>query len=226
MKVAIHQPNYLPWMGYIDKISKVDIMVFLDDVQYSNEGGHNRNLIKTSNGMQFLTVPVEQHLGDKINQVKTKDELPWKKKHLKSIEMNYRRSPYFDEVYPIMETLLNQSYDNIAQMNAFIIMRWCSLFGIEAEFKWASDFPLESVREEKVIDICCLLNADCYLSGNGARAYQIDDHFTDRGIQLFYQEYVPIVYPQLWGNFVKNLSALDYIMNCGFSYEVRVNGDK
>jgi hypothetical protein len=217
MKVGIHQPNYLPWMGYIDKIASTDVFVFLDDAQYSNEGGHNRNLIKTSNGKQFLTVPVEQHLGDKINQIRTKDKLPWKKKHLKSIEFNYKRAPYFIEVFPVMEKLLNESYTNIAEMNAAIIKEWCRLFGINTDFKWSSDLNLESLREEKVIDICCMIGANCYISGNGAKAYQVSAHFEQHGIKLIYQNYEPLVYPQLWGEFQVNMSALDYIMNCGFN---------
>lgn len=218
MKVAIHQPNYLPWMGLIHKIASVDIFVFLDDAQYSNEGGHNRNLIKTSNGKHYLTVPVEQHLGDKINQIKTKDDLLWKKKHLKTIEMNYKKASYFNETYSVLESLLSIPYYNIAEMNATIIKKWCELFGIQTEFKYSSKMHLDSSRETKVIDICCLLKADCYVSGNGARAYQVSSHFEQNGVNLVYQQYVPLVYPQLWGEFAANLSALDYIMNCGFNF--------
>jgi hypothetical protein len=216
MKIAIHQPNYIPWMGYIDKIANVDTFVFLDAVQYSNLGDHNRNLIKTSTGQSLLTAPVEQHLGDSINQVKTKDNLNWKKKHLKTIEMNYKRAPYFNEVYPIMEKLINKSYNNIAEMNAAIIIEWSKQFEINTEFIWSSELELNNVREDMVIDICNLLNADCYLSGNGARAYQVAENFKKKGIELRYQTYEPIEYNQLWGEFIKNMSALDYIMNCGF----------
>jgi hypothetical protein len=217
LKIAIHQPNYLPWMGYIDKIANVDAFVFLDDVQYSNEGGHNRNLIKTPSGKHFLTVPVEQHLGDKINQVRTKDELSWKKKHLKSLEMNYKKASFFNEAFPVMESLINKTYGNIAEMNATIIIEWCKLFGISTKFLWSSDLQLDSAREDKVIDICCKLGADCYVSGNGARVYQVKDHFEQRGIILSYQTYEPLLYPQLWGEFIINMSAIDYIMNCGFN---------
>lgn len=216
MKVAIHQPNYLPWMGYIDKIANADIFVFLDDVQYSNEAGHNRNLIKVHNGTQYLTVPVEQHLGDNINQIRTKDEIPWKKKHLKSIELSYKRASHFNEVFPVMETCINKSYSNIAEMNANIIMEWCRLLGIKTKFTWASEYKLDSTREDKVIDICCLLGADEYISGNGARVYQDPEHFEQRGIKLEYQKFTPLTYPQLWGEFIINMSALDYFMNCGF----------
>lgn len=216
MRVAIHQPNYLPWMGYIQKIASVDIFIFLDDVQYSNEGGHNRNLIKTPNGKLFLTVPVDYHLGNKINEVITKDNLLWKEKHLKTIAMSYKKAPYFKECYLMMENLLLTSYENIAELNAAIIVEWCRRFGITTEFKWASSMELYSTREDKVIDICSKLSADCYYSGNGARSYQVEEHFTNKNIKLEYQNYKPLFYPQLWGDFEFNLSALDYMMNCGF----------
>lgn len=216
MKVAIHQPNYLPWLGYIHKIKCADVFVFLDDVQYSNQGGHNRNLIKTPSGKAYLTVPVEQHLGDKITQVRTKDELGWKEKHLHFIRLNYQTAQYFSTIYPIIEELLAPSYQNIAEMNIAMITKWSRMFGFQTEFIRSSEFNITSLREQKVLDICKLLGADCYISGNGARVYQDENHFKEHGIQLYYQEYKPVKYPQLWGDFIENMSALDYLMNCGF----------
>lgn len=218
MKVAIHQPNYLPWMGYFEKIASADIFVFLDNVQYSNQGGHNRNLIKASGEKKYLTIPVEQHLGDKINEVRTKDELDWKKKHLDLIRKSYKEAPCFNLIYLMMEELLQLSYKNIAEMNSAIIIRWSKMFGLQTEFQYSSDYPIDSSRENRIFDICSLLGADTYISGNGARAYQEESHFEKRGIKLTYINYQPIVYPQIGGAFIENLSALDYLMNCGFSY--------
>ncbi len=218
MKIAIHQPNYLPWMGYFEKIASVDVFVFLDDVQYSNQGGHNRNVIKSPNGKKYLTVPVEQHLGDKINEVRTKDELDWKKNHLDIIQKNYQTAPYFYNIYPVLEELYHQSYKNIAEMNSTIIRKWCQMLGLKAEFKFSSEFRLSSTRENRILDICTMLGANNYISGNGARVYQNENNFKSRGILLSYQSYQAKVYPQLWGEFIENLSALDYFMNCGISY--------
>lgn len=217
MKVAIHQPNYLPWIGYIEKIASVDVFVFLDDVQYSNQGGHNRNLIKTSEGKKYLTVPVEKHWVDKINEVRTKDETDWKKHHLDIIQRNYQKAPYFNHIYPVLEELFHPSYKNIAEMNSTILCKWSQMLGLKTEFKFSSEYQLSSTRENRILDICTILGADIYISGNGARAYQNENNFQSRGILLTYQNYKPIVYPQLWGDFIENLSALDYFMNCGFT---------
>lgn len=216
MIVSIHQPNYIPWLGLIDQIYHCDKYVFLDDVMYSNTGDHNRNKIKGSSGIVRLSVPVEQHMGDIICNVRTRDELKWKEKHLKTLEMSYKRAPHFQEVFAEYSDLLCRSYPNLAEMNESIIMWMTTRFGIEREFIKSSDLHISTVKEERVLDICEKLNADTYLSGNGARAYQDINDFTNRGLQLRYQSYQPIVYPQLWGDFIPNLSALDYIMNCGF----------
>ena len=92
MKISIHQPDYISYLGYFYKISKSDIFVFLDDAQFSNDNMHHWNRIKTPQGECRLKIPVEQHLGDPINRVRTKDELKWKQKHLKTLEMNYTKS--------------------------------------------------------------------------------------------------------------------------------------
>lgn len=219
MRIAIHQPNYLPWMGYFEKIASVDVFVFLDDVQYSNQGGHNRNIIKSPKGKKYLTIPVEQHLGDKINEVATKDENDWKKNHLAIIQKNYKSAPYFNKVYSVLEEILYPSYKSIAEMNSAIIRKFCQMLGLNTEFRFSSEYHLSSSREHRILDICTRLGADSYLSGNGARVYQEEINFINRGIQLLYQSYQPKEYPQLWGDFIGNLSAIDYYMNCGISMD-------
>ena len=217
MKVAIHQPDYMPWLGYFYKMSLCDKFVFLDDAQYSTDNIHNWNRIKTPQGELRIKIPVEQKLGYKILEVRTKDELKWKIKHLKNIESFYKRAPFFQEIFPQLETLFKPEYSNLADMNIEIIKWFANHLGITAKFYRSSDFHLNTKREEHVIDICVLLDADVYLSGQGAKAYQIEDHFTDKGIQLKYINFKQTPYEQLWGkDFLPSMSALDYVMNCGF----------
>lgn len=216
MIVAIHQPDYIPYWGYFYKIACCDTFVFLDDCQYSSDNMHHWNRIKTPQGEMRLKIPVENHLGYLIRQVRTKDELGWKEKHLKALVMNYSRAPYFHEIYPWFKALLEISYPNLAEMNIAVNTMICGGFGFAPRFIRSSELGISSVREERVIEICTRLGGAVYLSGNGARAYQVEEHFTERGVALCYTEYRNVEYPQLWGNFVPNMSILDYLFNCGF----------
>jgi hypothetical protein len=219
MNVAIHQPDYIPWLGLFYKMYLSDVFIHLDDAQYSNEAAHNFNTIKTAQGAYRLKFPVEQHLGDLINQVRPRYELKWREKHLKTLEMNYTKAKYFKEVYPGIKEVFMVDYANVADLNIAINEYIAGQFGIKPKFIKASQFGFETKREEKVIDLCVAVGGTRYISGNGARVYQEESHFTDRGVELSYLDYKPIVYPQLWKEFLPCMSALDYIFNCGYDWE-------
>jgi hypothetical protein len=216
--ISVHQPNYIPWLGYFYKISQSDCFVFLDDAQFSNEGMHNFHYIKTPQGPLRLKIPVQQTLGDKINEVRTKDELDWKAKHLKLIETNYIKAKFFEETYCDLRSLFLQEYGSLAAMNSEIIRFISFKFGIYVEFMNASDLRISAAREEKILDLCSDLKADVYYSGTGARSYQKEENFYKRGIQLRYSEFKTFEYTQLWNGFCKNVSIIDYIMNCGYDW--------
>ncbi|MBQ7725872.1 MAG: WbqC family protein [Clostridia bacterium] len=228
MIVSIHQPDYISYLGYFYKVSKSDAFVFLDDAQFSNDNMHHWNRIKTPQGECRLKIPVEQHLGDLINKVRTKDELKWKEKHLKTLEMNYKKAPFFEEVFSVFSELLLKEYPSLAQLNIAINTWIIQGFGFEAKLYRSSEMPIHTVREERVIDIVKALDGDVYISGNGAKAYQVDEHFTEKGIRLVYTDYQPIVYQQLWkkAGFLPYMSVLDYLFNCGFNWEYVENAVK
>jgi len=217
---AIHQPNYIPWLGYFYKIYKADVFIFQDDVQFSNKGMHNYHNIKSQDGLLRLKIPVEGKFGSNINEFRTKDELNWKQKHLKLIEVNYRDAKYFDEVYSDLVLLLNQEYSNLAVLNSTIITFICTKLSITASLINSSDLNLTTKREEKVIDSVKATEGDIYFSGTGARAYQKEENYNAQGIQLMYSDYQPFSYPQLWGAFESNVSIVDYLMHCGFRWDI------
>lgn len=221
MIVSIHQPDYIPWLGLYYKIAHSDVFVYLDDAQYSNEADHNVNKIKTPQGTLKLKVPVEQHLGDLICDVRTKDELKWKEKHLKTIQMNYAKAPYFSETYPGFAEVIQSHHGTIAELNMKINEYICSGFGFTTKILKSSDMGINSAREERVIDICLQVGGTEYLSGNGARVYQTEEHFTERGLKLTYLDYKPVEYKQLWPKvgFLPYMSVLDYVFNCGFDWD-------
>lgn len=218
MVVAIHQPNYIPYIGLFYKIMESDVFVFLDDAQFSKGNVHERNIVKSMKGECRLKIPVEYRFGDSIMKVRTKDELNWKEKHLKTLEDNYRLSKNFDEVYDMFSGLIEKDYSNLAEMNIAIITEICKSLEISTKFVRSSQLDVAGAKEERVIAICEKLGASEYISGNGARVYQEEEHFTSRGIKLTYSRYKPFEYPQLWSNdFLPNASILDYLFNCGFT---------
>lgn len=223
MIVSIHQPDYIPYIGYFYKIYKSDIFVFLDDAQFSNDNMHHWNRIKTPQGECRLKIPVDYEFGDSITEVRTKDELKWKEKHLKTIEMNYKKAKYFDDFFPSFKEILMSDYSSLAEQNIALNKFICNKIGIKTIFKRSSEMEITSRKEERVIDICADFNADEYISGNGAKAYQKDEDFSNRGVKLTYTKYQPFEYQQLWKEFIPNLSVIDYIMNMGYDWEKVVN---
>ena len=217
--IAIHQPNYLPWLGYFYKIYQSDVFVFLDDVQYSNKGMHNYTYLKTSNGPYRLKYPVNQKFGDTINQVTSKDQINWKKNHLDTIAVNYKRAPHFEEIFEDYKNILGQHYKDIVELNTSFIKFFANKLGITTQFVRSSELNIASSRTEKIIDICKALAGNIYYSGTGAKAYQKNEDFDSQGIELRYSVFKPVEYPQLWGDFQSNVSALDYFMNCGYDFE-------
>lgn len=217
--VSIHQPNYIPWLGYFYKIYQADHFVFLDDVQFSNEGMHNYHYIKTPQGSFRLKIPVLWNFGMKVGEVKTKDDMGWKEKHLKTLLTNYKRAKYFDVIYEDFAALLKMEYQNLAAMNEAIIVSICQKLGINKQFIRSSSLNLESSNEERIIDICKSLGCKTYYSGTGAKNYQNEENFNKNGILLEYSHFKPFLYPQQWDGTQTNVTILDYLMNCGYDWE-------
>lgn len=225
--VSIHQPNYIPWLGYFYKIARSDIFVFLDDAQFSNSGAHNYHNIKTPQGKLRLKIPLEYKLGDNINEVRTKDELGWKKDHLNKIRLNYKKAPYFEEIFNDFELELNKKYKNLSELNTEIVKFICAKFNFKTNYISASELNLNSSREEKVIDICNELDATIYLSGTGAKAYQVEENFINKGLTLEYSDFKPIAYKQLWNtDFLISVSIIDFLMNYGYDWDFVITNMK
>ena len=219
MIISIHQPDYIPYMGYFYKIAQSDVFVFLDDAQFSSDNMHHWNRIKTPQGECRLKIPVENKLGYKINQVRTKDELNWKEKHLKTIEMNYSKALYFKDIFPQIKEIILSTYTSLADQNIAINMFICKGFCLNKKFISSSELGINTTKETRVIDICKALGGTKYISGNGAKAYQINEHFEQRNLELVYTDYKPFEYLQVWKEFTPNMSILDYIFNCGFDWD-------
>ncbi|MCX7715860.1 MAG: WbqC family protein [Endomicrobia bacterium] len=222
MKVAIHQPQYLPWSGYFNKILQCDIFVFLDDVQYKKNEWQNRNRIKSVNGELWLTVPVHYKFGQKINEIEIDNKIFWRKNHLKTIKVNYNKSKFFTEFYPYIEKLLNKEYKKLVEINIESINMVLSYLGIKKEIKLSSELKVEGEKTQRLINICKKLSADIYISGIGAKEYIVVEEFQKNNIKVIFQNYTTPEYPQLFGSFIPNLSIIDMIFNVGREKTVKL----
>ena len=217
-RVAILQSNYIPWKGYFDMIAAVDEFILYDDMQYTRRDWRNRNQIKTPQGVQWLTVPVQ--VKGKYDQ-KIKDTLidgtDWAIAHWKALVQNYRRAPHFDEVAIWLEPLyIAESYTHISQLNRRFIEAVCHYLGIKTVISDSWDYTLLDGKTERLADLCKQAGGTEYISGPAARDYVAEKVFADMGLKLTWFDYIGYPkYPQLWGEFSHGVTILDLLFNCG-----------
>ncbi len=215
MIAAIHQPQYLPWLGYFDKIDQADVFCFLDDVQYKKNEWQNRNRIKTAQGWQWLTVPVHYRFPQKINQVMIDARAPWRKRHLHAISTNYRKARYFDLYLPFFEGIYNKSWKYLSDLNINVVEGVCGLLGIKKRVVTSSAMKLREDPTDRLVDICLHLGADVYLAGAAGADYMDLRRFEEHGIAVRFQSFSHPTHPQLFGGYISHLSVVDLLMNCG-----------
>lgn len=218
MIVSIHQPAYIPWMGYFDKIAKSDIHIFLDDVEYSKNNFFNRNKIKTPIGWMWLTIPVNYKNGQKICETKISNSFDWKRKHLTAIQANYSNAKYFSKYSCELKECYNIEAMYLSDFTINMNMIIADLLDINVKFVKASDLNAQGSKNERLINLCKSVAGDTYLSGQGAKEYMDDQLFLNNGINVIYQDFTPPRYEQLWDDFIPNMSIMDYIFNCGVEY--------
>lgn len=216
-KIAMLQPNYIPWKGVFDLINRVDIFVFYDDVQYTSKDWRNRNKIKTSNGEIWLSVPVKQNRHQLIYEAQIDTTTDWQTKHFKSIKLSYQKAPHYkDYEYLIEEIYLKTKWKYISELNIFSTKIIAEALGIQTIWKVARELNMSGNKEgEKIIKICNALKANHFINGPSAKTFINEELFTMNHIQLEYIEYAYQEYPQLHGRFSHNVSILDLIFNCG-----------
>jgi len=217
-KIAITQSNYIPWKGYFDMIAAVDELILYDDMQFTRRDWRNRNQIKTSQSVQWLTVPVK--VKGKYHQSIRETELDgnnWQLDHWKALMQNYRRAPYFNEIASWLEALyLTASYTHLSVLNRNFIEAVCEYLGIKTVIKNSWDYNLTDGKTERLAHLCLQAGATEYISGPAAKDY-IEEHiFIENNIKLTWFDYAGYPeYPQLWGEFVHPVSILDLLFNCG-----------
>lgn len=218
-KIAILQPNYIPWKGTFDLINQVDVFVFYDDVQYTVKDWRSRNRIKTQSGDIWLSVPVI-HKGRR-NQLIYEAEIDtssnWQKAHFKSLSIAYKKAPYYDKYsYLFDEIYRNNEWTNIADLNIFTTKLISNALGIKTDFYRSKDLSLNGSKNgDKVIKICKILECNHFINGPSAKAFMDHSLFEDCKIKLSYIEYDYLEYTQLYGEFNHFVTVLDVLFNCG-----------
>ena len=216
MIVAVHQPQFLPWLGYFDKIHRADIFCYLDNVQFKKNDWQNRNRIKNAQGWQWLTVPVHFRFPQKIKEVAIDNAVAWTTKHLRALTTNYSQAPYFKRYAPIFEQTYSQEWELISDLNIYLIQQLRNALDLDRRptFK-ASEFDLREDPTDRLIDICKALYADTYLSGQDGINYMDLERFRQNGIRVVFQKFNHPVYTQIFNDFQSHMSVVDLLFNCG-----------
>jgi len=218
MIIAISQPMLFPWVGMLEQIRMADTFVYYLDVQFSKGSFVNRVQIKTSRGMNWLTVPLHGlRLGQKINEVKINDQNNWRNEHLQMLSDAYAGSPYVSEMLNLVKSVYARDYENIGSLSEASELALCGYFGIDDGGKFLSSEKLGigGAGSRRVLDIVLALDGDTYLTGHGASKYLDHEGFERSGVRVEYMDYARTPYPQLYGEFTPYVSALDLIANTG-----------
>jgi len=218
MKVAIHQPQYLPWLPYFKKIEESDVFIFLDTVDFQKNGLQNRNQIKTGQGAHWLTVPIRQQLGQKIQDVRIDNSIDWRRKHWQTIRQCYGKAPFFKTYNQNIETLYAREWGCLNELNIELTMLMLSWMKIGTHVLRSSQMKATGASSDLVLNLCLEAGAKQYLTGIGGKSYLDLESFQKAGVEIIYRpSLLPADYPQLFRQtgFINHLSALDIVFNCG-----------
>jgi WbqC-like protein family len=223
--VAIHQPNFLPWLGYFDKLARCDVFVLLDDVQFPKKSGTYMNRVKLLVGGEpaWVTVPVVRayHGLRQVDEMEIDDSRPWRRKLLATLEQSYRRAPHFDDVMPLLTEIVMDERRLLADYNEAGLRRLAGAVGLDPDkFVRASRLQVTSTATDRLIELTQKAGGDCYLAGGGADSYQQDAKFAAAGVRLHYQTFEHPTYAES----PAGLSIVDALMHRGGSGVARLTG--
>ena len=216
MKVGIIQSNFLPWRGYFDFIREVDLFILHDDLQYTKGDWRNRNKIKTSRGLEWITVPVNYKTTSQlIEETTIDDSTRWAQKMLNRIREAYRQAPYFEMYFTQLSGLLLEPAATISDLNLRLIHWACGHLQIDTPIKFSREFHPQGAKTERLLGILKQVDATVYLSGPAAQSYLVPELLENEGIRLEYKKYNYPEYPQLFPPFQPYVSIIDLFFMTG-----------
>ncbi|MEH2610425.1 WbqC family protein [Bradyrhizobium sp. AZCC 1693] len=218
MRICIIQSCYIPWKGFFDLIGRCDEYVVFDSAQYVKRHWHNRNRIKTANGVEWLTIPVivKGRFDQSIDEVEI--EKPWAEKHWRAIELAYKRAAFFDQFAPMVKGWYEAAdkLSHLSEVNLLFLKGIAGLLGLQTRLVSDAIYPSQGVKTERLLGIARAAGADHYLSGPSARAYFDEHMFSSAGIATEWMSYEGYPeYPQLHGSFEHAVTVLDVLFNTG-----------
>jgi len=215
MIVFVHQPEYIPWLGFFDKLARCDTFVIYDDAQFQHGGFHNRNRVRTIHGWEWLTTPIMHGHPQTIKDVKISGT-QWKNKQLNVITQNYEKTPYFNEYFPVIREAISSEREQLIELNLELIKAIAGFLDIKVNMVRSSEFSnLGKEKNEKLVSMCKHMGADTYLSGSGGRAYVNEDIFIEAKINIQWHNYNHPTYRQRFDDFQPNMSIIDLLFNTG-----------
>lgn len=234
MIVSIHQPNYIPWIGYFHKIASSDIFVVFDDIQLPRGKKNNfviRNRIKAESGAKWLTIPVKnKSLMVSINKVEINNDMPWKENHWNSISHNYAKSHFFKDYKYEFQKELEKNYKYIVEFNVMLIKFFMSALEINTKIVFSSSLGVNETGTEKILGLIKKLNCNQYITGSGpgSKKYVTDNEnlFKEHGIELILHKFAQPIYPQQFNEFVPDLSIVDILFNIGKHETMKIMNDQ
>lgn len=213
--ISIHQSQFLSWIPYFYKVLKSDNFVVLDDVQFQKNGVQNRNMIKTPQGQSWITLPVKHNLDTPINEVLVSNINVYEKL-LKTLELNYKKSKYFDQVYDLLAKIILNSHNNLNELNNSLLMGILKTLEADINIDYSSNLNTIHKKDDLVIEIIKKVGDYEYLSGSGALSYMDLEKFKAENIKVYVYKFNQEPYTQLWDKqvgFVKDLSVIDLLFN-------------
>jgi hypothetical protein len=218
VRICIIQSCYIPWKGFFDLIGRCDQYVIYDSAQYVKRHWHNRNRVKTANGVEWLTIPVvtKGRFEQPIDQVEI--EKPWADKHWRTLELAYKRARFFEQLAPTVKAWYERADKQVrlTDVNAIFLHGIAGLLGLKTQIVSDTVYPAQGVKTERLLAICRAAGADRYLSGPSAKEYLDESMFASAGIATEWMSYNGYPeYPQLHGDFEHAVTALDLLFNTG-----------
>ncbi len=219
MIVTIHQPNYLPYLGFFDKMKKSDVFIIYDDAQFNKEDFQHRNRIRIYHGWKWLTVPVEKKRAP-INQITIKNDIKisgvsWREAHFRDIHDNYGKAPYYEKCERELSEIYDQQCELLIDLNMQLIKLLMKYFDIDTKIVYSSEFGFNSKSTGKLVELVEAVGGDTYLSGAMGKNYLDVELFSKKDIKVAFQEFVHPIYRQQYDGFIPYMSAIDALFNVG-----------